>query len=144
MLWHIVIRHARPNESNQGTQEMEHRPYFVFGDLIACAITGAAAGWVAYATIPATWNSMIAMMAGMPLGMLVGIVGGILFTPFFGALEIALPTALAGMLAGSATAMLQAISAMTPWAAVWTGGLAGLLCLAVVYALQAAMHGEAR
>ena len=46
---------------------MERRPYFIFGDLLACAVTGAAAGWIAHAVIPGGWHPLIGMMLGMLL-----------------------------------------------------------------------------
>ncbi|MBE9555534.1 MAG: hypothetical protein IMF08_01650 [Proteobacteria bacterium] len=121
---------------------MERRLYFVFGDLLACAVTGAAAGWVVHAVIPGDWFALIGMALGMLLGMAVGAVGGILFAPLFGNLEISLPATLAGMMAGSLVGMLRGMAGIDSVAALWVGALAGLACLAYSYVLQARLHGE--
>lgn len=123
---------------------MERRLYFVFGDLLACAATGAAAGWIAHAVIPGDWNPLIGMALGMLLGFPVGLIGGVLFGPLFGAFEISLPAGLAGMVAGSAAGMLQAMTGIDSATALWSGALAGLACLAYSYVLQAILRGEAR
>ena len=123
---------------------MERRAYFIFGDVLACAVTGAAAGWLAHAAIPSDWHPVVGMAVGVLLGFLVGVAGGILFTPLFGALEISLPAGLAGMMAGSAVGMLQAGAEIGPGTALWSGALVGLSCLAYSYILQARLHGEVR
>ena len=123
---------------------MERRLYFVFGDLLASAVTGAAAGWIIYAVIPGGWHALIGMALGMVLGMLVGTVCGLLFAPLFGDLEIALPVGLGGMVAGSAISMLRGMAEFGPGTALWAGALAGLACLAYTYVLQARLHGEAK
>lgn len=131
---------------------MERRAYFIFGDLLACIATGAAAGWLAQAAIPAGWTATIgtvpgmaaAMLLGMTLGMLAGVLGGILFSPFFGAMEISLPAGLAGMVAGAVVGMLQAMAGIGAATALWTGAAVGLLCLGYTYLLQARLQGEAK
>lgn len=123
---------------------MEHRLYFIFGDLLACAVTGAAAGWLVYAVIPGGWHPLLGMMLGMLLGLPAGVVGGILFAPLFGDFEVSLPASLAGMVAGSAVGMLQGMAEIGAATALWVGTLAGLACLAYSYVLQARLHGEAR
>ena len=120
---------------------MERRPYFIFGDLLACIVTGAAAGWVTYAVIPGDWHPLIGMALGMVLGMLVGMVGGLLFAPLFGDMEVSLPASLGGMVAGSANSMLRGMMEFGPGGALWIGALAGLACLAFTYVLQARLHG---
>ncbi|MCK5274038.1 MAG: hypothetical protein KAR37_05280 [Alphaproteobacteria bacterium] len=123
---------------------MEHRLYFIFGDLLACAVTGAAAGWLVYVVIPGDWHPLLGMMLGMLLGLPVGLVGGILFAPLFGDFEVSLPASLAGMVAGSAVGMLRGMAEIGGAKALWVGALAGLACLAYSYVLQARLHGEAR
>jgi len=123
---------------------LERRPYFIFGDLLACTVTGAAAGWLIYAIIPVGWHLLIGMALGMVLGMLVGTVGGLLFAPLFGDLEVTLPVGLAGMMAGSATSMLRGSLEFGSGTALWVGALAGLACLAYCYFLQSRLHGEAK
>jgi hypothetical protein len=121
---------------------LERRLYFVFGDLLACAATGAVAGWAAHAVVPGGWYALAGMALGMFIGFLVGLFGGVLFTPFFGSLEIALPAGLAGMVAGSVVGMFGGMAGIDAAAALWIGALAGLACLAFTYILQAGMQGE--
>lgn len=121
---------------------MEKRPYFVFGDIAACAVAGAAAAWLTYIAVPGGWFPLLAMMAGMALGMVAGFVAGTLFSPLFGAFEIALPTALSGMLAGGIVGMRPGL-VDGPAAALWVGALIGLVCLAFVYLMQSRLRGEA-
>ncbi len=123
---------------------MEHRLYFIFGDLLACAVTGAAAGWLAHAVIPGDWHPLIGMALGMLLGLPVGVVGGILLAPLFGDFEVSLPASLAAMVAGSVVGMLQGMAEIGAGTALWAGALAGLACLAYSYVLQARLHGEVK
>lgn len=121
---------------------MERRVYFIAGDLLACAATGAAAAWLAWAVVPGDWFAPFAIALGMVSGLIAGTLGGILFTPFFGSMEIAMPTGLTGMAAGMAGGMLPALAADDAGTALWVGAAAGLLCLAYTYVLQARLHGE--
>lgn len=122
------------------------RVYFVTGDLLACTLTGAAAAWLAHATISADWFVALGMLVGMALGMLAGVIGGILFTPLFGAMEVMLPASLSAMVAGMGAGMAQTMHAEgITWSQALLGGaLAGLLCLAYTYLLQAKLRGEVR
>ena len=121
---------------------MERRPYFIFGDLLACVSVGAAAAWLVWLVVPGGWFAPVGMAIGMVAGLLVGTVGGFLFTPFFGSMEISMPTVLTGMVAGMAGGMLPALTAAGAGTALWVGAAAGLLCLAYTYFLQARLHGE--
>jgi hypothetical protein len=125
---------------------LERRVYFLFGDLLACTVTGAAAAWLAWIAVPAGWifpaGMVIGMGTGVVIGMFVGLVGGILFTPIFGSMEISMPATLAGMVAGMAGGMLPALAAGGAGTALWVGAAAGLVCLAYTYVLQARLRGE--
>jgi hypothetical protein len=123
---------------------LERRPYFIFGDLLACSVTGAAAGWLVYAVIPGSWHPLVGMALGMLLGLPIGLVGGFIFAPLFGDLEATLPANLSAMVAGMATGMLVGMVDIGAGAAGGGGALAGLACMAYTYALQAWLHGEVR
>lgn len=122
---------------------MERRAYFIFGDMLACAASGAAAGWITFAFIPGGWFAIVGMTLGMVLGMLVGMAAGVVFAPFFGDFEIALPSALSGMIAGAAVGMLREVAEIDAAAALLGGAVTGLASLAYTYFLQARLHGEA-
>ncbi len=121
---------------------MERRVYFIFGDLLACAATGAAAAWLVWVAVPAGWIFPAGMALGMGIGMFVGLVGGILFMPIFGSMEISMPATLAGMVAGMVGGMLPTMAVGDAGTAPWVGAAVGLLCLAYTYVLQARLHGE--
>jgi len=125
---------------------MVWRVYFIIGDLLACTLTGAVAAWLAQAVVPADWFMALGMLIGMMLGMLAGVIGGFLFTPLFGAMEVMLPTSLSGMVAGMGAGMAQTMSIDgIIWSEALLGGaLAGLVCLAYTYLLQAKLHGEVK
>lgn len=120
---------------------MERRGYFIFGDVLACAAAGAAAGWLSWLAVPAGWTGplwvTIGLILGMILGMVAGMIFGILFMPLFGALEIVVPAILSGLLAGMAAGMLQPMARIGAAEALSGGAVIGLACLAYTYALQA-------
>lgn len=130
----------RDTQNSSGVS-VERRLYFIFGDMLACAATGAAAAWIVYAAVPMDWQAFWGMIVGMALGMLAGAIGGAIFMPLFGAFEVSLPTGLAGMLAGGIVGMPGA--RLSPETAILTGAGIGLLCLAYVYLLQAMLTREA-
>lgn len=128
------------------------RAYFMVGDLLACALTGAAAAVLVQAAVPADWFVAFGMLAGMALGMLAGAFGGFLFTPLFGAMEVMLPASLSAMVAGMGAGMAQTMAQDASrvmdgigWSEAALGGaVAGLACLAFTYLLQARLRGEAK
>ncbi len=121
---------------------MERRVYFLIGDLLACIVAGAAAGWLARLAVSGDWLVVLGMATGAALGMLAGMVAGLLFAPFFGSIELLLPATLSGMLAGMGVGILHAWAAIGPADAAWTGALVGIACLVFTYLLQARLHGE--
>ncbi len=123
---------------------MERRVYFIFGDLLACGVTGAAAAWLVWFAVPAGWIFPAGMALGMAIGMFVGLVVGILFTPLFGDFEVSLPASLSGMVAGMAGGMLPGLTTAGAGTALWVGAAVGVVCLAYSYALQARLHGEVK
>lgn len=126
---------------------MEKRPYFIFGDLLACLASGVMGAWLAQLAMPAGISPAIGMVAGMAvgmlLGMLAGVVIGMLFSPLFGALEVSLPAGLAGILGGTAAGMLEGMIGIGGGTALLAGAGAGVLSLVYCYALQARLKGEA-
>jgi hypothetical protein len=121
---------------------MEKRLYFILGDLLACALAGAAGGWLAHVAVPGDLSSFFGMFIGMFLGMVAGMLAGFLLIPLFGAMEIMLPAALAGMVGGMVVAMQQAMAGVGPQEATLNGALTGAACLVFTYILQARLGGE--
>ena len=122
---------------------MERRIYFIVGDVLACLVAGAGAGWLVQYVVPGHWYPLIGMVIGMALGMFVGMFAGFLLGPFFGAFEVMLPASLSGMLAGMIVGMAYTMGENSPLDAAVSGAQMGLVCLAFTYFLQFKMRGEA-
>ena len=125
---------------------MEKRLYFLLGDLLASALTGALAGWWVVDTVDFGLTGMIAMVVamfmGMAMGMVAGLLMGLLFTPLFGAMEVMIPIMLAGMVVGMVVGMASVGVALSEAVAVGYGALAGVLCLFAVYGVNLYLSGE--
>ena len=120
------------------------RAYFITGDILACALTGAATAWLTQAVIPGDWFVALGMVAGMVLGLLTGTIGGLLFAPLFGGMEVMLPVSLTAMVAGMGAGMTLSMDGSN-WSEIVLGGaLAGLACLAFTYFLQVRVRGEVK
>lgn len=126
---------------------MMWRVYFIFGDLVACCLTGAASAWFVQTVVPADWAAVFGMAIGMVLGGIAGIIGGFAFTPLFGAMEVMLPVSLSAMTAGMGAGMAQTMTdnpAGISWSDALLGGVSiGLACLIFTYILQAITNGNA-
>jgi len=122
---------------------MEHRIYFLAGDVLSNAVTGAAAAWLAAAIVDPSWS----MPAGMFAGMLAGTGPGLLLMPvfvgLFGAMEVMLPVMLTAMLSGMVFGMVAAMQAPAVPMLLFGGGAVGILVLLLTCAVDAALHGKA-
>ena len=134
------------------SSEVERRPYFVFGDVLSCAVIGAIAALAATASVAEWWNMIVGMLVGMTVGMLVGmtvgmvvalLVGFALFVGLFGAMEVMLPTMLTGMLAGMAFGMVETMRPLGSGAEAGVGALIGCAVLALTYLANARLSGRA-
>ena len=123
--------------------QIETRPYFVVGDLIANSALGALVGVCCALVIPQNWSSLVAMMAGMLLGMLIAIPVQLASSLLLGAFETMLPMMLSGMSSGMLVAMV-ASQGLVPWRdGLATGALAGLAVVAFTYVMNALLTREA-
>ena len=117
--------------------QIETRPYFVVGDLIANSALGALVGVCCALVIPQNWPSLVAMMAGMLLGMLIAIPVQLASSLLLGAFETMLPMMLSGMSSGMLVAMM-ASQKPVPWRdGLTAGALAGLAVVAFTYVMNA-------
>lgn len=121
---------------------MERRAYFIFGDLLACIVAGAASAWLTQLAVPGHWYALVGMIIGIAIGMPVGMVTGFLFSPLFGAFEVMLPASLAGMVAGMVVGMGHILGAGSPADAVFSGAALGVFTMVFCYMLQARLQGE--
>ena len=76
---------------------MDHRLYFVLGDLFANLTTGALVGWLSWLIVDPGWNMWIAMFLMMVISMFVAIILWIPFSVLFGAMEVMVPLMFTGM-----------------------------------------------
>lgn len=124
--------------------QIETRPYFVVGDLIANSALGALVGVCCALVIPQNWPSLVAMMAGMFLGMLIAIPVQLASSLLLGAFETMLPMMLSGMSSGMLVAMMASQKPI-PWRdGLTAGALAGLAVVAFTYAMNALLTREAK
>ena len=123
---------------------MERRPYFVFGDVLSCAVIGAIAALAAPASVAEWWSMIVGMLVGMTVGMVVALlVGFALFVGLFGAMEVMVPTMLTGMLAGMAFGMVETMRPLGSGAETAVGALIGCAVLALTYLANARLSGRA-
>lgn len=122
---------------------MEHRPYFVVGDVLVSLVVGMLAALGTSALVSRGWIMWLGMLAGLTVGAIVaGVVGGLVFRALFGALEIVIPAMLTGMLTGMVLGTLSCVSAVPPGDAALLGAGCGFLCLAFVYGMNAYLTRE--
>ncbi len=123
---------------------MERRPYFVFGDVLACAVIGAIAALAATAGVAEWWSMIVGMLVGMTVGMVVALlVGFAFFFWLFGAMEVMVPTMLTGMLVGMAFGMVETMRPLGSGAEAAVGALIGCAVLALTYLANARLSGKA-
>jgi hypothetical protein len=61
---------------------MEHRIYFIIGDVLACVSAGAIGGWLAHSAVAGDLSMLFALFIGMFLGMVGGMLIDFLLVPF--------------------------------------------------------------
>lgn len=139
-----VSREPLAKEADARMTQIETRPYFVVGDLIANSALGALVGVCCALVIPQNWPSLVAMMAGMFLGMLIAIPVQLASSLLLGAFETMLPMMLSGMSSGMLVAMMASQKPI-PWRdGLTAGALAGLAVVAFTYAMNALLTREAK
>jgi hypothetical protein len=122
---------------------MEHRFYFLAGDVLSNAVMGAAAAWLAAALVNLSWSMPAGMFAGMLAGMGLGLLLIPVFVGLFGAMEVMLPVMLTAMLSGMVFGMVCAMQTPALPVLLIGGGAIGILVLLLTYAVNAVLHGKA-
>jgi hypothetical protein len=120
---------------------MDHRLYFVFGDLFANLLTGALVGWLCWLIINPSWNMWVAMFLMMAISMFVAIVLWVPFSVLFGAMEVMVPLMLTGMVAGMVLGMWLATEQLSAARCFTIGTVCGLVSLVVIWILNSALRG---
>ena len=120
---------------------MDHRLYFILGDLFANLLTGAAVGLLCWLIVDTGWNMWIAMFLMMTMGMLVAIVLWVPFSILFGAMEVMVPLMLTGMVAGMVVGMSLTVQQLTAMRCLADGALYGLISLVAIWILNSVLRG---
>lgn len=121
---------------------MDNRIFYIMGDLIASALTGAVAGLLCAWLVGESWPMLAAMILMMVLGMVLGV---LLFFPLgiaFGAMEVMIPMMLAGMLAGMVAGMWGSMQALSLAGGAFLGMQTGLCGLLLVWIANTLLRGE--
>jgi len=121
---------------------MDHRLYFVLGDLGVNIAVGALIGWITCLVVGTDWNMFVAMFALMVVGMLLA---GLLSLPigiFFGAMEVMVPVMLTGMLSGMVIGMAASMQPVASGAGALSGALCGFISIVGVWFTNHALRGE--
>ena len=114
------------------------KPFFLFGDVLSCVITGLLVGMACQAVIPSGWNMVLAMFPGMLLGMVIPLfLAPLVFGRYFGAMEIMVPCMLGGMLAGMWISMAVTMHPVSLGQAAIQGMMIAIGALVVCYLLNA-------
>ena len=117
---------------------MEKRPFFLFGDFIACIATAIITAITMTALFNTDWWMFPAMLIGMVLSMfLVLILDVLLFSRFFGAMEIMIPTMLGGMFSGMFAAMAASMQAFSYTQACKLGVVVGIFIFVTLWLANA-------
>jgi hypothetical protein len=120
---------------------MDHRLFFVLGDLTVNIVVGAAVAWLCALFVGVGWNMFLAMILSMIIGM---IIGTLLFFPLgiaFGAMEVMLPAMFTGMVSGMVVGMWATMEPLSGMSALAIGGVCGLACIVSIWILNNSVKG---
>jgi len=124
--------------------EVDHRLFFVVGDLLANILVGAIAGLLSWLIVDTGWNMVIAMFVMMAVGMIAGLVVFMAVTFKLGAMEVMVPVMFSGMLSGMFVGMALAMMPLTLADAAMYGGMSGVLGIVIVWIANSLLRGQTR
>ncbi len=120
---------------------MDHRLYFVLGDLFSNLIAGALIGWLSWLIVGPGWNMFIAMIVMMMLSMIIATILWIPTSIFFGAMEAMVPLMFTGMVSGMVVSMWITMEPLTPGNCFSIGAVCGLASIVVIWVVNSALRG---
>lgn len=120
---------------------MDHRLYFVLGDLIANTAVGALIGSLAALIVGPGWNMFVAMLVLMCVGMLISFILSLLIGILFGAMEIMVPVMLTGMVSGMVVSMWASMAPLSGTSAALIGAVCGFVSVVAVWIVNNAVRG---
>ncbi len=120
---------------------MDHRLYFVLGDLSANLVVGTLIGWFSWLLVDTDWNMMIAMIIMMVVGMVISILLWLPFSILFGAMEVMVPLMLTGMLSGMVVSMYLTMESLGAWTCLHIGAASGFVSIVLIWIFNNAVRG---
>ena len=120
---------------------MDHRLYFIFGDLVSNMVAGILIALCAILLVGTGWNMFVAMIVMMALGMLLCLPLSLALGILFGAMEIMVPVMLTGMFSGMIGGMWLAMAEVPALRLVWLGAITGLLITCIIWLVNARLRG---
>lgn len=136
------FRHVEPTETQASRSLfMDHRLYFILGDLLVNIVVGAIVAAVSWLLISTAWNMYLAMIIMMLLGMIVGTIASFPFVYLYGAMEVMLPGMSTGMMSGMVTGMWLAMDSLSFPFALVVGGFTGFVTIVAVWILNNQIDG---
>ncbi len=120
---------------------MDHRLYFVLGDLVANTLVGALIGSLAALIVGPGWNMNVATLVLMCLGMLIAGFLSLIIGVLFGAMEVMVPVMLTGMVSGMVVGMWAAMTPLSVTTAALIGAVCGLVTIVGVWIVNNAVRG---
>lgn len=120
---------------------MDHRLYFVLGDIAANTLVGALIGGLAVLIVGPGWNMIVAMLVLMLLGMLVAGFLSLIVGVLFGAMEVMVPVMLTGMVSGMVVAMWAAMAPLSGTSAALVGAVCGFVSIVGVWIVNNTVRG---
>ena len=120
---------------------MDHRLYFIFGDLVSNIAVGVLAALSAAALVGPGWNMFMAMVAMMPLAMALGLFLSLALGILFGAMEIMVPAMLTGMFSGMFSGMWLTMTDVPMMQLACLGAITGFAVTCIIWFVNGRMRG---
>ena len=120
---------------------MDHRLYFIIGDLLSNISVGILMAVLATLLISTGWNMFIAMALMMLFAMVLCLFLALLLGSFFGAHEIMVPVMFSGMFSGMLSGMWLAMAPVPVLQLVYLGTATGLVVICIIWFINAQLRG---
>ena len=120
---------------------MDHRLYFIVGDLIANISVGILTAASAVLLINTGWNMFVAMVVMMALAMILGLFLSLVLSIWFGAMEIMVPAMLTSMFSGMISGMWLAMTQVHVAQLVWLGAITGFAVTCIIWLVNVLLRG---
>lgn len=123
---------------------MDHRLFYVIGDLIANVALGAIVGLISWAIVGPGWNMIVAMFVMMAVGMLAGLFAFFPAAIKLGAMEAMVPLMFSGMLSGMVVGMAAAMMPVSIMQGIVWGAASGFAGIAFIWIANSLLRGITR